>query len=125
MKKWMISVIVVVIMLIAGVVILQNVNFNRLGTDHYYVQTQGQGKKLEDRTSSGEIYTSYEYTLPASDANGTGMTITFTAAKQLRQGAWLMLYIKDGEVTSYEEVQPADVPAAAQSKLAAGQEGAK
>ena len=124
MKKWMIPVSVVIVILIAGVFILQNVNFNRLGTDHYYVHTQGQGKKSEDRTSNGEIYTSYEYTLPASDTDGAGMTLTFTAGKQLREGAWLMVYVKDGVVTSYQEVQKAEVPAAAQSKLAASsQEG--
>jgi uncharacterized protein (TIGR01655 family) len=90
---------------------LQNVNINRLGTDKYYTQIIGEGKKLEERATNGEVYVRYEYTLQAVKEDGEAKTVTFTSQNQLRQQAYLELFIKRGKgVTSYEEIKGDKIP---------------
>lgn len=56
--------------------------------------------------------------MEALTKDGDPQTVTFTAAKELRSGAHLKLYVKNkDEVTSYDEVSVADVPEAAREKL--------
>ena len=45
MKKTIISCLIIVAILLGGLVILQKVNFNRLGADEFYTQIIGEGKK--------------------------------------------------------------------------------
>ncbi|MBM7645952.1 uncharacterized protein (TIGR01655 family) [Scopulibacillus daqui] len=94
-------------------VLLTGCNFNRLGADQYYVQIKGKGHKVTD---SG--FTRYEYRLPAYDKDGNKKQLEFSAEKQLREGAYLTLYVKEKKgVTSYQEVDKKDVPPKAKEKL--------
>ncbi|MGE8202941.1 YxeA family protein [Heyndrickxia sp. NPDC080065] len=117
MKKLIIPGIIIV--LIAGFILfIQNVNINRLGADNYYVQIKGTGEKIEDKSDNGEIYVSYKYTLPAYDKNGNEKKFTFTSLKQLREDAYLNLFVKDKKgVTSYQEVKLNEIPDKAKEKL--------
>ncbi|KPV58597.1 membrane protein [Paenibacillus sp. A3] len=118
MKKIIISCIVIAALLLGGLFFLQNVNLNRLGTDVYYTQIQGQGKKLEDKLDNGEIMVRFEYELPAFDKNGQQKTFKFSAPKQLREKAYLSLFVKDGKgVTSYQEVTKEELPQKASQQL--------
>lgn len=118
MKKIIISCIVIAAIFIGGMFLLRNVNLNRLGTDVYYTQIQGEGKKLEEKTDSGEIFIRYEYELPAFDKNGQQTTLKFSAPKLLREQAYLSLFVKDGlSVTSYQEVQKEEIPGKASQEM--------
>ncbi|WP_028551653.1 YxeA family protein [Paenibacillus sp. UNC451MF] len=118
MKKIFISCIVIAALLVAGMFLFQNVNLNRLGTDVYYIQIQGQGKKLEYKMDSGEIVVRFEYELPAFDKNGGQKTLKFSAPKPLRERAYLSLFVKEGRgVTSYQEVTKEKLPEKASQKL--------
>lgn len=111
MKKSIIAIGIVFVILVGGVIFLQNVNLNRVGTDEYYTQINGGGTKLEDKDSEGGIHIRYEYELPAYDEDGNQKTLTFTADKQLRENAYLLLFVKDGKgVTSYQEVTVEELP---------------
>lgn len=118
MKKKIIGVLVAIAVIVGGLVILQNVNFNRLGAEQYYTQIIGQGKILKSKDDNGVTYVSYEYKLPGFDKDGQQKTLTFTAQKQLRENAYLTLFVKDDEgVTSYQEVSKEDIPKKASEKL--------
>lgn len=111
MKKSIITVGIVLVIIVGGLLFLQNVNINRLGADEYYTQINGDGNKIEDKSSEGTIYVSYEYELAAYDKDGDQTTLTFTANKQLRENAYLLLFVKDGKgVTSYQEVNAEELP---------------
>lgn len=119
MKKLLISVVAIAVILIGGLAILQNVNINRVGADQYYTQITDQGKILESKDSRGVKHDSYEYELPAFNKDGQEKTVTFTAQKQLREHAYLTLFLKDDKgVTSYEEVTIDNIPTKASEKLA-------
>ncbi|WP_339321930.1 YxeA family protein [Paenibacillus sp. FSL W8-0194] len=117
MKKGWIVAIVVLAVLVGFVVFIQNVNINRLGAHQYYVQVNQEGKKVEDKSDSGQKYVSYEYTLEGVDADGKEKSLTFTAFKELRKEAYLRIYVKGDEVSSYQEVQAAELPDGAKRKL--------
>ncbi|GLY08828.1 YxeA family protein [Pseudobacillus badius] len=118
MKKIILSFIILAGFLIGGVVFLQTVNINRLGADNYFTQIKGEGKKLEEKADTGEKFVRYEYELPAFDKNGKEKTVTFTSQKQLREQAYLKLYVKGSKgVTSYEEVKKEEMPEKAKEKL--------
>ncbi|WP_102272092.1 YxeA family protein [Cytobacillus massiliigabonensis] len=118
MKKFIGFIAAIAVFLVGGLVILQNVNFNRLGADEYYTQIIGQGKKLEDKSDNGQKYVAYEYKLSAFDKDGRKKTLTFTAQKQLRENAYLSLFVKDSKgVTSYQEVKKEELPKKASEKL--------
>ncbi|RJX40470.1 YxeA family protein [Paenibacillus pinisoli] len=96
-----------------GLITLQTLNFNRLGADAYYTKIEGAGAKVNDNMP--DDYIRYEYDLPAYKGDGASAKLPFTAAKQLRQGAYLKLFVKEGKgVTSYQEVSFDDIPEAAQ-----------
>lgn len=108
----------IAVILIGGLVIFQKVDFNRLGANEYYTQIIGQGKVLEDKDDSGVKYVRYEYKLPAFDKDGRQKTLTFTAQKQLRENAYLILFVKDDKgVTSYQEVKKQELPKKVSEKL--------
>lgn len=119
MKKLFIGIVVAVIAVIVGaIIILTVVDVNRFGKDNAYVQITTTATVDEVKLSTGEILKSYWYTLPAYDENGNKIDVNFSASKELRQDAYLMLYIKNGnEVTSYNEVQLNDVPQKAKKKI--------
>lgn len=118
MKKLLIISITVGVIIFGGLFVLQNVNLNRIGTDEYYTQIEGPGKKIEEEDENGKKFILlYEYKLPAYDKDGQKKTLTFTAQKQLREKAYLDLYAKNGNVKSYQEVKLAEIPEKAKEKL--------
>lgn len=117
MKKGFIAIAVVVIVLVGFVVFIQNVNLNRIGAEQYYVQINQDGKKIEDKSDSGQKYVSYEYTLEGFDSNGKEKSLTLTASKELRQDAYLRVYVKGNDVSSYQEVVATELPEQAKQKL--------
>ncbi|MCC5891845.1 YxeA family protein [Exiguobacterium sp.] len=113
MKK-MIGFALAFVLVTIGVI---NIDWNRLGKENVYVQV-GDVTNVEETTlDSGEVVRRYTYETKAYDADGEPQNVTFSAAKELRQGAFLMLYVKDDAVTSYDEVEVSDVPKAAREKL--------
>ena len=92
--------------------------FNRIGADQYYVQIKGKGQQHIDKADSGEKFVFYEYTLPAFNKDGEEKKLTFTANKQLREDAYLCVYVKDEtKVTSYNEVKKGELPEKVSGKL--------
>ncbi|MBB2480594.1 YxeA family protein [Bacillus sp. APMAM] len=118
MKKIITSLVVIVVIIFGGLIFLQKVNFNRLGADEYYVQINDQGKKVESKADNGEKYVQYEYTLLAFDKDGKQKTFSFSAQKQLRENAYLRLYVKNKKgVTSFQEVKKEELPQKVREKL--------
>ncbi|WCN36303.1 YxeA family protein [Aneurinibacillus uraniidurans] len=118
MKKWMISLAAIAALIVGSLIFMQNVNVNRFGTDNYYVQITGNGKKIEDKLTSGEKFVTYEYTLPAFDQEGKEKMLIFTSTKPLRKEAYINLFVKEEQkVTSYQEVKKEDIPGKAKEKL--------
>lgn len=118
MKKLFIAFGVVITLLVAGLVVLATVDFNRLGKENVYVHITEDG--VEDRfvTSDGAVYMSYWYEQAAYDKNGKEVQVKFSADKNLRHDAYLMLYIKNGdEVTSFDEVQFDELPVKVQAQF--------
>ncbi|WP_313801333.1 YxeA family protein [Cytobacillus sp.] len=74
-----------------------------------FVKIDQSGKKMNQST--------YEYALEGINENGKNIKITFTASKQLREGAYLKLDTKRTYVKSWEEVQLNDIPAVVKKKL--------
>lgn len=117
MKK-VIAIIIVITIIIAVFIFLPKMASNRFGADSYYVQIMGIGTKTESKSTVGEVYVLYEYTLPAFDKKGNEKEFTFTADHELRKDAYLNLFVKEGKgVTSYQEVQKNEIPADAIKKL--------
>ncbi|WP_214703259.1 MULTISPECIES: YxeA family protein [unclassified Exiguobacterium] len=107
MKKW-IGIAIVSTVLMVG---LTKVDWNRIGKDTLFVEIKGATDIEETTLENGEVMKRYVYTQPAFSSEGKSKEVTFTATKELREGAYLRLYVKDGDtVTSYEEVSRADVP---------------
>ncbi|GGH39323.1 YxeA family protein [Paenibacillus segetis] len=118
MKKIIIAVSTIIVVVVGLLVFMQNVNLNRLGADNYYVQIKGGGEKIESKSDRGEKFVTYEYTLPAYNEAGEEKVFTFTSSKQLREEAYLNLFVKDSKgVTSYQEVQKEEIPNKAKEKL--------
>lgn len=120
MKK-MITVIIIVAVIILGLAFALGyyfTNYNRIGTEDYYVAIEKKGKPVTEKASDGETFTDYEYTLIGYDENGKTKQLKFTAQKNLRIGAYLHIYYKkDKGVTSYEEVTKKELPKKAASQL--------
>lgn len=117
MKKGLIAIAVILIVLVGIVVFIQNVNLNRLGAQQYYVQINQDGKRFEDKSDNGEKYVYYEYTLDGYNPSGKVKALTFTAQKELRKDAYLRVYVKGEEVSSYQEVKADELPEGAKQKL--------
>ncbi|RAP30052.1 hypothetical protein C2W64_02607 [Brevibacillus laterosporus] len=113
MKRVIIGILVFLLILVGMFFLLKDNLFKKIGADIYYVQIIGEGKNLTGTHL-------YEYTLTGYDKNGLEKKITFNGLKQLRQEAYLEVYVKSGEadeVVTYNEVQKADIPAKANEKL--------
>ncbi|MEC0174183.1 YxeA family protein [Paenibacillus favisporus] len=117
MKKGLIAIAVILIVLVGFVVFIQNANLNRLGAQQYYVQINQDGKRFEDKSDNGEKYVYYEYTLDGYNPSGKEKALTFTAQKELRKDAYLRVYVKGDEVSSYQEVKADELPEGAKQKL--------
>ena len=119
MKKIIgITIGIVSILLVAAVVILATVDFNRIGKENVYVQVGDPSYTDEYQLDSGQIMTTYWYELPAYHEDGNVLNVEFSAQKELKQGAYLKLYVKqENEVTSYDEVSWEEIPEAAQEEL--------
>lgn len=117
MKKGLIAIAVILIILVGFVVFIQNVNLNRLGAQQYYVQINQDGKRFEDKSDNGEKYVYYEYTLDGYNPSGKEKALTFTAQKELRKDAYLRVYVKGDEVSSYQEVKADELPEGAKQQL--------
>lgn len=106
------------VLLVAFVVILATLDINRFGKENVYVQVGDPSYTEEYKIDSGQIMTTYWYELPVYDDNGNVIDVEFSAQKELKQDAYLKLYVKKGnEVTSYDEVSWEEIPEAAQEKL--------
>lgn len=114
MKKGIILSLALIVVIIG----LVNIDWQRLGKDHVYVQV-GDVTEVEETTlDSGDVIRRYVYSTEALTKEGDKQAVTFTAAKELRSGAYLKLYVKNkNEVTSYDEVTVADIPEAARNQL--------
>ena len=111
MKKTGIITWLVIIVLVGAVFAVARIDFNRLGKEHAYYHIGEPASVDETKTDSGSIWKSYRYTGTASTEDGKTIDVEFTAVKQLREGAYLKLYLnKEKEVTSYDEVQKSEIP---------------
>lgn len=118
MKKFLIAVASLFLIGVIGLVVLMNVDFNRMNADNYYVHITEDGVKEVGKASDGKVYETYHYNLESVNAKGETKTVEFTASKNLRKDAYLMLYVKEGKgVSSYDEVQLSDIPTEAQAKI--------
>lgn len=118
MKKVAGIIVAIFILFVGGVVALATIDINRVGKDTIYVQISEPVEVEETRLDSGQIMQRYLYELPAFDEKGDMTIVQFSAARELREGAYLMLYVKnDDEVTSYDEVHLEEVPTAVQEQL--------
>lgn len=119
MKKLVGVAVFLGIMVIGALVILRFVDFNQLGAEAYYVQITDDGKVEKTTIDTGEVFETYWYNdYKIYNDKGEGQVVNFSAQKNLRQGAYLKVYYKDNKgITSYEEVQEADVPAKAKEQL--------
>lgn len=118
MKKIFIALGAFVALMLAALVVLATVDFNRVAKDNVYVHITTDGELETFTASDGAVYETYWYELPAYTEAGEELTVEFSAQKNLRHDAYLMLYMKDGnEVTSYDEVQVDELPAVVREKL--------
>ncbi|MFC5450879.1 YxeA family protein [Paenibacillus aestuarii] len=118
MKKLIITLTILAVFVGGFFMLIKNFNVNRIGADPYYVQVQ-EGKKVQVRTSGGDMVDSYLYHTKAYDKNGSEKTVDFSAIKMLRKDAYLRVYTKGSGVSSYEEVKQDEVPSKALEKLKA------
>lgn len=118
MKKLFGIIGILVLLLVVGAVLLTTVDFNRMGKNNVHVEVIEPTEIQEDKLDTGEVMTSYLYKQTAFNEKGEAIEVEFSAQKELRQGAFLKLYVKQGnKVTSYDEVKWEDVPAEVQKKL--------
>lgn len=110
MNKNIIFAIVAILLVLGSVVLIQNVNLNRIGTDKYYTQITKDGEKFDEAVEGGGSYERYAYELRAYDKSGEARDLEFTSGKNLRKEAYLILYFKDDRVKSYEEVRFENLP---------------
>lgn len=121
MKKVIFSLVGVVVFLGAALFAVMSIDFNRLNKENVYVQVPAEeiAEVEEHKLSDGEIMHRYLYTVPAYNEAGEKVAVEFSADRPLREGAYLMLYLKKDttEVTSYDEVQVADLPEKVKAKF--------
>ncbi|VXB58702.1 conserved hypothetical protein [Exiguobacterium sp. 8H] len=114
MKKW-IGIAIVSILIVVGVT---QVDWNRIGKDTLFVEIGGATDVEETTLENGDVMKRYIYTQSAFTEEGDQKEVTFTAGKELREGAFLRLYVKDEDtVTSYDEVKREELPRPVIEKL--------
>lgn len=119
MKKLISVMAMIVVLLVGGVAACSSiVDINRLWKSNLYVQIAEPVSVEETRLDSGEVHERYWYEVPAYDEDGEQSLTSFSAIRELREGGYLMLYVKrDGGVTSYDEVQWEEIPQKAREQL--------
>jgi uncharacterized protein (TIGR01655 family) len=111
MKKFLITIGILFVIGAAGVFALAKFDFNRFNADNYYLQITKDGEAHEYKLNDGTVMTTYSYTLEATNAKGETIPLQFNAQKNLREGAYLKMYVKKGDqVSSYDEVKLEDIP---------------
>ncbi|OZI13622.1 hypothetical protein CEW92_00445 [Bacillaceae bacterium SAS-127] len=111
MKKLVIFIGILAALFVGFILFIQNVNVNRLGADSYFVKITTDGKEIGDITDTGEKWTRYEYQLEAVNEKGETKPLEFTSQNPLHHDAYLEVFVKgENEVTSYQEVQQAELP---------------
>lgn len=111
MKKGLFIFLGIIVILAGASYAVLTLDFNRFNKESYYIQITQDGEKLEDRLDNGETMVHYGYKVDAINEDGKHKELEFSANKQLRKGAYLMLYVnKEDEVTSYDEVSKKDMP---------------
>ncbi|WP_020620709.1 YxeA family protein [Paenibacillus daejeonensis] len=94
------------------------IDINRMWKSNLYVQITEPVRVEETQVDSGEVHKRYWYEVPAYDEDGEQSLTSFSAIRELREGGYLMLYVKsDGGVTSYDEVQWEAIPQRAREQL--------
>ncbi|MFS8352614.1 YxeA family protein [Bacillus nitratireducens] len=97
-------------------VFLSGCNLNRLGTDKNYVQITKDGEQLKEKNVNGD--TTYQYKLSGIDKDGKEKEMEFTALKNLRKEAFLLIYYSEEKgVKSWEEVKKEELPKKVKEKL--------
>ena len=82
------------------------------GGDAYYVKITQDGVTTQDSDSSGRVYTTYNYELPAVNKRNVKKATKFTGDHNLRKGAYLELTVnKTKGVTGYKEVEKSKIKA--------------
>ncbi|GAA2916461.1 YxeA family protein [Enterococcus pseudoavium] len=117
MKKFLIGLVSLIAIAFVGLQIVDKVV---KGGDTYYLQITTDGERVDGKDSTGNPYVDYKYSLPGYDDEGHQKQLDFNAAKDrpLRKEAFLKVtWNKKKGVTSYEEVQPKQVPKKAAEKL--------
>lgn len=100
--------------------VLVGCNLNRIETEKYYVQITVDGKEEVSKSdSSGEIMgKKFSYKLLGFDKEGKEKELEFTATKNLRKEAILVLYYSEAKgVKSWEELNKVDLPTKVKEKL--------
>lgn len=100
-------------------IMLVSCNLNRIGTEEYYVQITVDGKKEIVKSSDGKILGGiYMYKLVGFDKESKEKELEFSAQKNLRKDAFLLVYYSEEKgVKSWEEVEKDDLPATVKEKL--------
>lgn len=115
-KKVMGISIILIIVLIGAVLFIMSkfltTDYNKRGTDKYYLQIVGEGEAYDSNPGEEEDIR-YNYNLPAYDNEGNQKNMEFTSAEPLTEGAYLVVYYRsDKGVTTYEEIQKSAIPEA-------------
>jgi uncharacterized protein (TIGR01655 family) len=98
--------------------VLMGCNLNRVFKDEYYVKITVDGEVETGKTSDGQDFTQYNYSLTGFDKEGNDKELKFMATKNLRKEAYLLVYYSDDKgVTSWQEVKEEEVSEKALKKL--------
>lgn len=120
MKKFLIGLLIVVAVGVAGLKITDTVI---MGGDDYYVQITTNGEKLVQKDSQNQDVITYQYNLSGFNKEGAEKELEFQGmqTRPLRKNAYLkVVWNKNKGVTGYEEIEKSAIPKAAQEKLSKG-----
>lgn len=110
--------IILALLFLSVILLFASIDINRIGKDNVYVEVIDHADTEETKLDSGEVITRYIYKQKAFDKEGKPVELEFSTGKELRKGAYLKLYVKNGNVvTSYDGVQWNEVPGDAQAAL--------
>lgn len=114
MKK--IGIIIASLLIIGGAAFTwYSINY---GGTYYYTKILDDGTKRVDKTQVDKIWYTFTYQEETYTENGQEKNIHFTAAHNLRHGAYLRLtYNYRKGVTRWEEVKKSDIPKKALNNL--------
>ncbi len=112
MKKFFSIICLIILMIISFSILFLNPNKltpeNPAGKSIYYTSINNKNIFLNDDDR-------YEYILDSYDNKGNVKSLTFTASKELRENAYLELYVAPFRgVTYWQEIQYNDLPSIVQ-----------